>query len=433
MRRTLLLIAAAASIVGAAAASGLDASEAARASPESPMPALGIEQRSGGVAWLSRYDPVTLKQVTARRLRLAGHTGSWSFAPDRRSLAIGSARDASIRIVDPASLRVRRDVPLADAAGSVSWVTWLRSHRMLAVAKRGNAAVYVVAVDPRSRRVLRWTTVDAVPWQGVRLREGLVLLLGSADGIRPAQLAVVDVDGVVRLATIPRISIGVDASPRGHDPIFRRQGPGLAVDPESRRAFLVDGDDLVAAVDLDSLAVSYHRASRARRVPAAIRKAVDGPYRQAQWLGRGTLVVSGVDSTAWKDTAGKVQWRAAAAGLSLVDTRTWRRRAIDPDASSFRAATDLLLASGGSSGSAAQERRDVGVAAYGLDGSPGWRLFEGESAYVEQLAGPYAYVVTEGSRLAVVELATGQVVALHPRPRTGWWPSLVTGTASENR
>jgi hypothetical protein len=430
MRRSLLLLAAASALVGAASGSGLNASSAARAAPASTAPVLGIERRSGGITWLSRYDPVSLKAVTAKRLRLAGHGGSWAFSPDRRSLAIGSGQKPSIRIVDPTSLRLRGDVLLADPAGAVSWVTWLRADRLLAIVNRGSSGVYVVAVDPRSRRVLHRTTVDAVPWQGVRLRDGLVLLLGSYDGIRAAQIAVVDADGSVRRVTVPRIAIGTQGD-HDQNAVFRRQGPGLAVDPEGRRAFLVGAVGVVAEVELGSLAVSYQRALASRRVPAAARKVVDGPYREAKWLGRGLLAVSGSDSTAWKDAAGKVQWRSVAAGLSLVDTRTWRERTIHPEASRFRVAGPLLLAQGGSFDSVTQESRSVGLVAYRLDGAESWRLFDGEEAFVEKLGGGLAYVVLDGSRLAVVELATGRILALHPRPKTNWWPGLLTGEASD--
>jgi hypothetical protein len=62
--------------------------------------------------------------------------------------------------------------------------------------------------------------------------------------------------------------------------------PGFAVDPSTGRAFVVSPDRLIAVVDLQTLEVSHHGATR------SLAKAVDGPSRTAAWLGNGLLAVS---------------------------------------------------------------------------------------------------------------------------------------------
>jgi hypothetical protein len=189
------------------------------------------------------------------------------------------------------------------------------------------------------------------------------------------------------------------------------RSPGLAVDPEGRRAFVV-APRVVAKVDLASLRVSYHELGS--REPAAVAKTSTGFWRRAQWLGGGLLAVSGSDSTSM---------RTQPAGLLVVDTRTWRVRTLDRGASAFVLEGGLLLATGSG-----------GFAGYDLDGAKRFALFDGLQAFVAEVYRGRAYVwVTRAGGpqepLRIVDLASGQVVGERgaPLPRLldgiagSWW------------
>jgi hypothetical protein len=194
--------------------------------------------------------------------------------------------------------------------------------------------------------------------------------------------------------------------------------PGLAIDRDGRRAFVV-APGLVAEVDLRTLAVSYHSLRPARSLlgrvrrwldPEAQAKDVSGPVRSAQWLGDGRLAVTGADED------GR---RVRAAGLALVDTRGWSARTIDPSASDVRVADGLLLAGGGT----------LGLAAYAFDGSEAFHLFAGRQAWVSQVHAGRAYVGVGGEdAVRVVDLATGREIGRRSAPPwlvtaapTSWW------------
>lgn len=77
---------------------------------------------------------------------------------------------------------------------------------------------------------------------------GLVVVLAPVGEVGPARVAVIATDGVARVATIDRVRIGPGRVSREQPelPIVTR-GPGLAVDAEHGRAFLVL-PDIVAPV-----------------------------------------------------------------------------------------------------------------------------------------------------------------------------------------
>ena len=79
-----------------------------------------------------------------------------------------------------------------------------------------------------------------------------MLLLGRPASIGPARVAVVDAGGRVRTVSLPGIAAGFQ-EPADWDKVgasSRRAQPGLAVDPDGRRAFVVGAGDPLAVVDL---------------------------------------------------------------------------------------------------------------------------------------------------------------------------------------
>lgn len=386
---------------------------------KSPSPVLGISfrQPGGRLAW---FEPLTLGMLRGRKAPLGGHHGSWAFSPDRAVLAISNCGDAEsreIRFVNARAMRVLGDLRLALSADCTGSLTWLSPRRLLAVVQTaGHAAV--VAVDPVARRVLRRESLPAGSWATGRTRDELVVLLGNHGSFAPARLAVVDADGRVRIATVDRITAG--SIEEGEDDEYRSRAiqPGLAVDPDGRRAFLVPHEGPVAEVDLRTLAVSYHELGRRSVLtrllswltPAAQAKVLEGPVREALWLGGGMIAVSGVDYSSTTTASGEPQMAVAPAGVSLIDTRTWTTRVLDDEASGFAVGAGLVVAQGGRWDSGQEQGYGPGLRAFALDGRERWRLHPGEYRWLDP-AGPLGYVHLTDRSTEVVDLVSGSVLA----------------------
>ncbi len=83
--------------------------------------------------------------------------------------------------------------------------------------------------------------------------------------------------------------------------------------------------------------------------PFAQAKGDRGPWRQAQWLRDGLLAVTGTDWQATGSVSGNViseTLHERPAGPEIVDTRTWQRYTLEPNADTVTVANGLLLATG---------------------------------------------------------------------------------------
>jgi hypothetical protein len=161
----------------------------------------------------------------------------------------------------------------------------------------------------------------------------------------------------VRSAALPEIRSGNESKGR----VTESWNPGLAVDRSRGRAFVVQAKAPVAEVDLATFQVRSHQLEPGARAADA----VAGPRREALWLGRGVLAVSGLDSTA---SAGGREIRETPAGLTLVDTRTWRARTIDPRTTDAGLVAGTLLASSFYFDSRRQRASGSGLTGYSVDG-----------------------------------------------------------------
>ena len=411
-----------------------------------PVPRLlGIVARDD--ARLVRLDPATLRPRPGPRVRLgsegcAPRSGGqacamvppWSFSPDRTQLAVarheGGMVDA-LRLVDVRRMRPAGEIRIG-SIGAVGLVAWPAPERLLAVQEvccDERQRLLVADVDRRrvtARRALGGT-VQAVG----RTARDLVLLIAPPKRIGPARLAVVGGAGDVRLVALDRVHAGAEAL-EDVDFGLRQRRPGLAVDPQGRRAYVVE-DDVVAAVDLAEGTVAYHSLTERRSLAARLRdlldppayaKGVTGPSRSAYWLGDGWLAVTGADEQLTEP-------RLRPAGLRLVDTRDWTYRVIDPGASDVRVAGRLLLATG-----AKLDGRDtIGLRAYGLDGERRFGLFGDRQPWVDTVVDDRAYVDVgvrpDGSvaPLRIIDLARGHVTGeragslpeLLLEPSRSWW------------
>ena len=294
------------------------------------------QPRLYGVNWrgalgLVRVDRDTLRPLAGRRVPLAAEPLGWSFAPDRSRIVLGStARGAKLRFVDLDAMRALGDVTVT-RRGSGLATTWAGPGRVLAVVVTpgccGAGDTIVAGVDTRRRRVVWRRTLGGSLQAGERWGGGFLFVLGPRGrSVGPSRLVHVGPAGRVRSAALPEIRSGSEPSSR----LTRVWNPGLAVDRAGGRAFVVQAQAPVAEVDLETLRVRSHPLAPAAR--AADR--VAGPSRDALWLGDGMLAVTGSDLPS---TPGDPD---TPAGLTLIDTRNWRARTIDP------LATDAVLVSG---------------------------------------------------------------------------------------
>jgi hypothetical protein len=252
-----------------------------------------------------------------------------------------------------------------------AWISaWLRPDRILVVRGEG-----LLVVEPSGPRVLRQVSFPGRLLQVERVGDVLVLLLARANEVGPATLAVADAEGGLRSVVIDRVPAGFRFDEQNGAGIRSGASPGLAIDPERRRAFVVGGGTPVAEVSLDDLRVAYHELVRPVSLlgrlhdwlePKAEAKGLNGPQRTALWLGHGSLVVTGADEKAWVDAQGGWHEQFEPAGLSLIDTADWQTRTLDPRAS-------LAVPAGG----ALVTLRDGALLAYELDGAVRWRAAGG--------------------------------------------------------
>jgi hypothetical protein len=316
----------------------------------------------------------------------------WTLSPGRTLVALARNGHGDLRLVSVRRMRVAADIEVE--GGPIGALTWLAAERLLAVQEVGNERQQLLAIDVARRRVTARRALAGSVLAVARTPRELVLLVAPANAVGRARLAVADPQGPIRFVRLERILAGsrlVDAAEHR----LERRIPGLAVDPQGRRAFLVD-PRIVAEIDLRTLAVAYHEPKRQLTARA---KSSTGPFRSARWLGDGLLAASGTDGE-------------RPAGLLLVDTRSWTVRTLDPDATSFVLAGDLLLATGAD-----------GLSAYGRDGARRFRLFDGSQTWVDRVHAGRAYVGTREQLLRIVDLSTGKVVG----KRTDPLPELLVG------
>ena len=115
-----------------------------------------------------------------------------------------------LTVVDVATMRVVSSVRIASGGASVRAVTWARDHVLAVVETAGG--VVVTAIDPLEGRLVRRTRLPRpFTFELGRLPDGLVFLLGAQGRLAPAQIAVVDAEGATRVATVPQVTVGLEA------------------------------------------------------------------------------------------------------------------------------------------------------------------------------------------------------------------------------
>ena len=385
-------------LVALAAAVAVAATAAAAAPPRATVLAVdwGVEG-----ARLVRVDPVTLARADGSAVPLAGHKSSFRFSPDGSRVVLGRDGAASVRIVDVRAMRRAGDVALG--RGAVELTRWPAPRRLLAVISDGGG-VRIVTVDPATRRplgtrVLADTSIRAHADAG----EELALLLSPGSGIGPARLALAGASGL-RAVTLDRIRAGLRRDEQSEAPVVESRIPGLAVDPQGRRAFVVGADEPIAVVDLTTLEVQYRPSPPALDGLEVRAKSANGPYRRAVWAGGGLVAVAGYDERAWVDAGGKHRNEAEPTGLRILDTRTWTASVIERRAASVVTGEGLLLALIGG------PFHPSALHAYDRGGRLRFTIQKERPLSVMRMTRGLVYLWYADRRIAVVDAATGRVL-----------------------
>ena len=378
-----------------------------------------------GQTELRHVDPGTLRPFPRPALRVGHYGTTWAYSPHGERLAIATHLEtkrgiaASFQILDPVTLRRSLALPLGPSHAVA--MAWVEPDRVVALRlgyQPERSEVLVIA--PSARRVIARTALEGEVHGIQRTPNALVLLLAPVGRIGAASLAVAGASGELRTVALERIWIGFERS-EGDSGEFvgTQRGAGFAVDPDAGRAFVFPAGSDAAAIDLGSMAVTYHTPrepvslfGRLRRflAPTAAAKMIDGPWRTARWLGDGLVAVTGADYATWKDGDSRFQTRMTPAGLTIVDTNTWRVRTVERGASSVDYADGVLLATGGTSDSSTRVSTSMGLAAYTADGSRRFRIFDGEPITVWRAFRGLAYVRKDDQPFRIVDIASGRVV-----------------------
>jgi hypothetical protein len=367
--------------------------------PATVLALRSIEHR--GIA-LVRLDRRTLAPASRRRVVVGRSIGAWALSPDGKRVAVGVEEALGVRIVD--AVKLRRLGAIGTRNGQVRAMAWLTPNRIVGVEETG-----IFVVDPVARRL-----VSARPTEGLVLGVGrtatsLVLLLAPDDGIGTARLATLGADGAYRTVELRRTAAGYRYPNEGGDPVGEKRVPGLAIDAAGGHAYVVGAGEPLVDVDLRSLTASYHELSRPISLFGRLRNWLEpkaeakgpllGSSRRALWLGNGRLAVTGEDGRPGRDGVLTV-----AAGLSLVDTRTWKTETIQRDATAATMAGGTLLAS--VSGFPALQ--PIGLRGYDLDGDQRFHLFGAQAVSVLARLDERVFVDTGGVARAV-DPRTGRI------------------------
>lgn len=322
-----------------ASAAALAIIPAAFASPgvsHPPLLGMAFPHGTNRLVWL---DPLTLKVKGSQSLNLPAFS-TWRQSPDASRLVF-SGHAGTLRFVDANSLRMIGTVRLPGFTDPD--MAWATPRTLFVFDTLSIAAVDPVTLRVKWRKRLPTAFTPFGPESEASTPSGLIFLLSPMDGsVGATTLVSVDLAGRFRSIVLPQIQSGATQDPSGAS-LFTGSQPGLAIDPVGGQAYIVGGTGTVAQVDLSTLAVSSHNQPRTL---AHADKVLSGPTREAIWLGDGLIAVTGENDRAWLDANHKYQETVSPAGLTIIDTRTWTTRLVDPGVSAVTVAGGTLLASG---------------------------------------------------------------------------------------
>ena len=400
-------------------AAGLALAAGAAGAPQKESATLyGLLTRSGADD-LVRIDPDTLRPV-GKRLAVGEFGTAWAFSPDHSRLALGWSytatlgRVGAIRIVDLRRWRSEREIILSGELSSLQAVSWV-GNRLVALVSYPRESD-VIAIDPRTGRVLARRTLDGLVAHAVPTVRGLTLLAAPRAGLGPARIVLVDSALRVRSATIDRVRIGsgVTENEAGELIAGRSNHAGFALRSGASRAlgYVLGAGAPPAVVDLRTLSVDY----AATRTLARTAKSSEGSFRFAEMVGSDAVAFGGLDYA--------VDGRSKRVGVSLLDARSWVPRPLDANATAAAAGAGVVLTWDG----LPSTDRTLGVRAFGAEGALRFAALPGLSVGDVQISGERALARLSGRRSVgkVLNLRSGAVVTT----MRGNVPQLLLGSAS---
>lgn len=337
----------------------------------------------GGPTRIGCVHPLSLRLTSASSV-IGEYHGAWSASPDGSRVALGLSAAGKtarigVRIVNVVDWTTELDVETGIAAEGVGWLT---ERRLVAALLRGG----IVLIDPVTGALLRrwagWTVLDSPM---ARTRRRFVML---EPGPRASRLAVVDAAGRLRSLTLrfPR-------RPAAHG-----SSQALVTDPVREHAYVV-GDRTLLDVDLRRMRVRRLRLHPGR---ASFERQgrVEFSDRQAVWLGRTRLALSGRDVVT--DRRGRS--RTFPAGVRTIDTDTGKLRAIDSQAEGVTRARQRLLAFGAR-----------GLRGYTLAGRRVFHVLDDKGIWNVETTRGRAYV-SASRAVYLLDARSGRVQRRIPRP-----------------
>jgi DNA-binding beta-propeller fold protein YncE len=363
------------------------AAETATATPTAePVIAPRRVLATAGMEKMAVVSPRTLRATAAPITSL--DVGEGVLSPDGRRVALAPHPPGGdhVRILDIARNRLSGAIGLGDGGGAASRLTWVDSRRLAVFSSSADSAA-LVEIDAVAGTLLSRRPLEGEPMATARSSLGAVALLAPFGRVGQAKLIAGD-----RTVPLPGIRAGAVRDGKA----VQHVRPGLAVDPATDRAYVVDAElDRIAVVDLrDGRAKLWLPLGPVARAG----KYVDGRTREAAWLGDGKLAVSGSHDLP--------DGRIEPYGLRLVDVTTREQTMLAPN-------QDILAAGGGRA--IAWQLEGLGIAVYGPDGRSR-RLLRGVQVTHARVLGDYAYASTFTRKgrtgpTVVVDLRSGKVAA----------------------
>jgi len=387
------------------------------AAPDAAPTYAFVGELPSGQASLVRVDPRTLAPIGRGLLLGEVFAPLYARSLDGAEVALAVAGKPLVKIVDLASLRVTRTLRLGAAGDEARALAWLRDDRLVAVVQRMSQPTrrYVraraaVTLDPTSGRIIArraLTNKLAIGGIGVGSDRLVLMLRSSSNNGSTVELAVVGPDGGVRTRSI---EVG---KTRGV-----LNATALAVESSGKRAFLFGwaierATPPVLEVDLDTLKAT-RRVVRVEQpgslAPAGLSTLHVGPAAD------GFVVAFGAIGT----TARSEGTLRPAAGLFVIDTRSWTAKQLDRRASYFKIHGGRVVTYGPSSDrSGAQAPHGSGVSVYELPGRRLFHLYANRPFQRIELADDYGHVLfgRERTKRLVFNASAGEPLGMLPAIR----------------
>lgn len=347
----------------------LGASGSGGSAAQPAAPAYATIGSRNGAQTLVRVDPAKLKPL-AGGLAIPDGLAFGGRSPDGRLAVYFAFRQPRVQIVDLEALQLGRRIQVGAEGWRARAAVWLTADRVAVVMQKMRGSYgqiverrQVVLVDPIAGRVVSRRDVphQLAVTSTAAGGDKLVLLLGRGDA-RGRTFRVVAADAAGRTGETT-----VDLGPAKG---LRR--PAFAVEPDGSRAFVLVESGRAVEVDLQTMTAT------ARTIVGGGSLVTDSPLvgREAVVLADGNLAFTGHNGQREKGVE-----VSRPAGLGIIDTKTWRLRVIDRDASRVSVSGDTLLATSFRidpavhRGRPIQKVSGIGVRAYAKDGARRWHRY----------------------------------------------------------